>query len=386
MNIVVIGSGAGAISAVETIRDLNKSIDITVISKEKAMYSPCIFPYYLSGDVDEKGLLFRDPGFYERMRVNVVFKKAEKIAPTQKLIFLEDGSEMKYDKLLIATGSYPISPEIKGMDKKGVFFLHTFEDVKKVVKWSENAKKVVVVGAGFIGTEVAISLRKKGMGVYLVEIRDRVLPEMLDKEMAEVVKKRLEENGIEAILDSQVSEIVGNEKVNGVAVDKGKIECDTVVIAVGVSPNIDIVKGTEVRTNAGIIVDEKMRTSVEDIYAVGDVVETIDIVTKERRVNAIWLNAVKQGRVAAYNLLGIEKEYEGSDRFNVVDIFGLPIVTIGHLLPDCEELVTQDKKVALKDNRVVRLAFIGDIKNAGVILSLMRKGTDISERITKNLF
>ena len=310
MKVVVVGNGPAAISAIETMRSLNSEVDITLISKEKEIYSPCLLPYFLSGDIDEERLRFRDIGFYERMRLSPIFRKAERIDPNQKLVFLTDSSQVRYDKLLIATGSLPVSPKIDGMDKEGVFFFHNRKDAKKVVEWGENCKKAVVVGAGFIGIEVAIALQRRGIMVSVVEVQDRVLPEMVDKDMAEKVKRRLEENAIQVILESQVAEVIGNKRVKGVTLDQGTVECEMVIISAGVSPNIEIVKETEIKTNVGIIVDKTMRASVEDVYAAGDVAEAIDIISKERTINPIWPNAVKEGRVAGYNLLGIEKEYE----------------------------------------------------------------------------
>jgi NAD(P)H-nitrite reductase large subunit len=151
------------------------------------------------------------------------------------------------------------------------------------------------------------------------------------------------------------------------------------VVTVGVAPNIDLVKGTEINLGTGIIVDENMRTNIGNVYAAGDVAEAIDIVTKERRINAIWPNAIRQGRVAAYSLVGIESKYDGSDRMNVIDIFGMPIVSIGHRVPDSEEIGTRGKRIVLKNNRIAGLTFIGNIRSAGVILSLIRKGVDISK-------
>lgn len=379
MNIVIIGSGAAAISAVESIRDIDRESRVTVISLSKEIYSPCLLPYYLTGGINEEQVLFRDAFFYESMGVDPIFKKATKVIPTQSSVLLDDGSEVKYDKLLIATGSSPLSPRIEGIAKEGVFFFNALEDARKIANWSKGTRRAVVIGAGFIGVEAAISLRKKGMEVSLIEIQDRILPEMLDKEAALVAKEQLERNGIDVILEAQVLELSGNGRVDGVILAQRRLDCEMVVVTAGVSPNIELVKETEINLGTGIIVDEYMRTSMENIYAAGDVAETIDIVTKERRINAIWPNAVKQGRVAARNILGIKSKYEGSHRMNVIDIFGMPIISIGHKLPGSEELNAYNKRIALKDDRVVQLTFMGNIRNVGVIQSLIRKGEDISK-------
>ncbi|MHC1636023.1 MAG: NAD(P)/FAD-dependent oxidoreductase [Candidatus Methanospirareceae archaeon] len=395
MKVVIVGGGAAGVSAIETIRRLeekgmiSEEVNITMVTEDKKIYSPCIFPYFLADEVDEDGVLFRDVDFYERMRVRTIFKRAGRVDTERKRVILEDGGEESYDKLLIATGSSPISPQIKGMDKEGVFFFHSFKDVRRVKEWMREVRRVVVIGAGFIGTEVAISLNKKGKEVSLVEIRDRVLPEMLEGDIAEKVKERMEGRGIRVILNGEVREIEGDDRgrVRGVVVrghgKEERIVCEMVIVAVGVSPNIDIVKGTRIRTNAGIVVDDKMRTSEEDVYAAGDVAETTDIITRERRINAIWMNAIKQGRVAAYNMLGIERRYEGSYRFNVIDVFGLVVVMVGHLLEGCEEISTKIKsgmkRVMIKDNRIVKMTIMGDIRDvgkakAGVISNMMWKG------------
>lgn len=379
MKIVIIGGGAAAVSAVETIRSVDAVSEVTVISASRDICSICLLPYYLSGSIDEGQTMFRDAGFYDDMKVEAIFDKALKVVPSRNSVQLAGGGEVQYDQLLIANGASPAIPEVGGLDKEGVFYFNTLDDTKRIAEWSKKASRAAVIGVGFIGVQAAMSLRKRGLNVSILGRRDRVLPRMLNKEMARPAEERLAKNGIDIVLQRQVKELSGGDVVNGVVLSQGKVECDMVVVAAGVQPNIDIVAGTEVGVNEGILVDENMRTSVGNIYAAGDVVETVEVITGERRINAIWPNAMRQGRIAALNMLGRKCKYEGSENMNVIDIYGLPIVSIGREVPGAEELCAPGKRILLKDNRIVLITFVGTVKNIGILRSLMLKGQDVSE-------
>ena len=353
-------------------------VNVVLVSRAREIYSTCLLPYYVSGELEEERLLFREPGFCADMNVTVISNIATKVMPSDNVVVLEDAKRISYDKLLIATGSSALKPDMKGCDKHGVFSLKTADDARSIAEWSRSAVSAVVVGAGFIGVEAAVALRKRGMKVCLVEMQDRVLPAMLDKETAKVVQQQLETNGIEVILEYQAMEFQGNGKVDGVGLSHKILNCDIALVAVGISPNTDIVDGSGIDVGTGIIVNEYMRTNVENIYAAGDVAETIDFVSQKRTVNAIWPNATRQGKIAAHNILGDTKTYAGSDRMNVIDIFGMPIVAIGHQSPDGDTLTAQGKRFDFKGSHVVGFTSAGDARKAGVVLSLIREGTDIS--------
>ncbi|MDI6708682.1 MAG: FAD-dependent oxidoreductase [Candidatus Thermoplasmatota archaeon] len=386
MSIVIIGSGAAGVSALETIRNIDKDVEIKIISKDRATYSLCALPYYISNTIKEKNLWRLGKDFYKKMRAQTLFgKEVIKVVPERNVVLLKD-QKILYDKLLIATGSSPIIPKIKGIEKKGVFFLANLENSKKIKKAIKNVKRAVVIGAGSVGIECAIALKKLGVEVFVIELLDRVLPKMLDRDMGEAVKKLLEQNGIKVILEEQLLEITGDKKVGVVLLRNKKINCDLVVVSTGVKPNIELVRGTSIKTNIGIIVDKKLRTNIKNIYAAGDVAEGVDLLTRKRKINATWPNAIEQGKIAGYNLVGIPKIYEGLASVNVVNVFDTPVVALGLTsseAPKCEQIKVWQgkiiKKIILKNNKIVGMQAIGELKNSGLILSLINKGADCSK-------
>jgi NAD(P)H-nitrite reductase large subunit len=388
MHVVIIGTGGAGTSAIQTIRSVDEKCKITAISKEKYMpYSPCSLPYLLGGEIEEKNIFRVGKDFYKRNKVKPLLgKTVSKIVPKEKAVLL-DGGKVKYDKLLVATGSNPLKPPIPGINLKGVYALGNLTDAKRIMKWiGKGSKNAVVLGAGFIGIECAIALRRLGLKVSVFEMLDSVLPKMLDEDMSLEVKKILEKEGIRFHLGKQVSKIVGNGKVKGVVSGKKRAACDTVVLGIGVRPNIEFLKGSKIKTNMGVLVNDHLRTSVKDIYAAGDIVEAEDKIRGSKWVNAIWPNAVEQGRIAGYNIAGVRKQYEGLESINILDIYGVPVLSIG--MPafelkdfDVEKVKTNRsmKKLLLRDGKVVGVQMVGAIRNSGYFLGLAKKGVDVEE-------
>lgn len=388
MHVVIIGTGGAGVSAIQTIRSLDKKCNITAISKEEHMpYSPCSLPYLIAGETKKKNIFRVGSDFYTSNKVKPVLgKTVSKIVPKEKAV-LVDGRKVKYDKLLVAAGSKPLRPPIPGIDMTGVFGLGNLADAEDILKWiRKGAKEAVVLGAGFIGIESAIALRRLGLKVLVFEMLDSVLPKMLDEDMSLEVQEILESEGIRFHLGKQVSEISGNGKVKGVLSGRKRTACDMVVLGIGVIPNTEFLKGSRIKTNFGVLVDDYMRTSVKDIYAAGDIVEAEDKVRGTKRVNAIWPNAVEQGKIAGYNIAGVEKEYEGLQSINVLDVYGTPVLSIGMAsfeLKDFEvEKVSTNrsvKKMLIKEGRIAGVQMIGAIRNSGHLLSLVKRGIEIEE-------
>ncbi|TET89314.1 MAG: NAD(P)/FAD-dependent oxidoreductase [Methanomassiliicoccales archaeon] len=388
MHVVVIGTGGAGVSAIQTIRELDKKCKITAISKEEHMpYSPCSLPYLIGGEIKKKNIFRVGSDFYERNKVKPLLgKPVSKIAPKEKAV-LVNGRKVKYDRLLVAAGSQPLRPPIPGIDLEGVFGLGNLADAEDILRWiKKGTKETVVLGAGFIGIECAIALQRLGLEVVVFEMLDSVLPKMLDKDMSLEVQRILEKEGIRFKLGKQVSEIVGNGKVKGVVSGKRRTSCDMVVLGIGVRPNTEFLKGSGIKTNFGILVDDHLRTSVKDIYAAGDIVEAEDKVRGSRMVNAIWPNAVDQGKIAGHNIAGVERQYEGLQSINILDVYGTPVLSIGMASfelkgPEVEKVKTNRsvKKMLIKDGRIAGVQMIGAIRNSGHLLSLVKKGIDVEE-------
>ncbi|MBI4744163.1 MAG: NAD(P)/FAD-dependent oxidoreductase [Actinobacteria bacterium] len=386
-NYVIIGNSVAAIAAIEAIRKKDKEGSITVVSDEPYLaYSRPLISYYIEGKVDEDRMLYRPRGFYEKKNVKTILgEKAVKVDSKTKKISLKNGQEISYTKLLVATGGLPFFPPMKGIESDGVFVFRTLDDAKKILEYSENTKRAVMIGGGFISLKAAHALRELGLEITVVELLDRIMGIALDNQGAEIVEKRLEENGIEILTKHTVSEIVSNKrgKVEAVILDDGKrIDCEMVIVAVGVRPNFKLLDGSGVKTNRGIVVNDKMETNVSNIYAAGDVAEAYDFLYKENRLNPIWPNAYEQGFVAGTNMAGGSRKYPGGMGMNSVEFYGIPSISMGITSPEEEgyEVLIKHlpdkniyKKLVLKDNVIIGAIFVGDIDRAGIVNGLIKE-------------
>lgn len=389
---VIIGNSAAGIATVEGIRKVDKEGTIAVISDENLKaYCRCLTSYYIQGKVDEKGLLFRPENFYEEMKVRPILgKKAVKIHPQEKLVELEDGSKVGYEKLMLATGASAVIYDIPGHDKKGVFKLRTYEDAVEIMKFIGPGKKGCVLGGGLVGLKAADALHARGVETYVIVTSPQIMSQTMDKEGADLIQRRLEENGLHVLTETSVEEIIGGEYVEAVRLSTGEtMECDMVIFGKGVTPNISLAVDAGIETNYGILVDEKMRTNIPDIYAAGDVAEARDLINGTRYIHAIWPNAVEQGKIAGQNMAGMDVEYEGGMGMNSVELFGLPSITLGITKlrkPDpsyqsfsrIDESKPYYRKIMLKDGKLVGAVLIGSVESAGIFGELIRRKVDVS--------
>ena len=410
MEYLIIGASAAGISAVETIRSVDKNGKITVVSDENyPIYSRCLLSYYLAGAIDEKKLKYRENDFYTKYNVNAIIGKKVEEVLKEKKVQLTGGTSLQFDKLLIATGSRSKTEKIPGAQLEGVFGLRNIEDAKGIEKRLEKTKTAVMLGGGLIGLRAAYALHKRGVKVIVVVKSKQVLSQILDEEGASFVQKEMEKQGIKILTGLSATEIVGNYDVNGVMLENGvKIDCEIVVIGKGVQANTELVKGTDIKTEWGIIVDDELKTTVSDIYSAGDVAQTSDLITGEKTINALWPNAVIQGKIAGLNMAGknIERseipeapapvgrgftprsgvKYDGSLAMNSIEFFGLPTISYGITKPKGEgyefivrknEIKKNYKKLVLKDNKIIGFVLVGDVDNAGVYGSLLKKKIDV---------
>ncbi len=387
MRLVIIGSGAAGLSAVQTLIEHQNAFDVVLITKDTRFYALFSLPSFVAGEIDEKYLDRFDLQYFENAGITMKLDTTvTAVNPQANSVLLETGEELPYDRLLIATGASAIKPPIDGLDKGGVVTLVNLRDSKDILaRAKRKIKHVVVIGGGFVGIESATALHRLGVQVTIIERESHLLPRMLDEDTAEIVKQLLQEQGVEVHTSTSVSQILGGKNVQGVLVGRKQLKCDLVIVAVGVRPNFDIIKGTQIKTNEGILVNEYMQTNVKNIYAAGDVVEALERATNELRVNAIWPNAIAQGRVAAQNMLGQQVSYQGSDALNLINIFETPVVSIGHTSKEigvCEVFQIHRNKVYRKlllcDGKVMGYQAIGDLRNAGFILHAHRTGANIT--------
>jgi NAD(P)H-nitrite reductase large subunit len=359
-----------------------------MLAKQKQLpYSLCSLPAVLAGEILPSKIVRFRKGYFDNLNVDLRLEtEVTRLIPKEKKVVLDSRRRLKYDKLLIATGSVPLVPPIEGIDKRGVFTLASLEDVKSIQQFSKSANKTVVIGAGFIGIEAATALRNRGQEVTVVEMLGSVLPRMLDPDVGGRVQDILECEGVEFRLGSQVTRILGEKKVEGVEVGKKRMSCDMIVMGIGSLPNLAFLTGSGIRKRHGVLVNDQMRTSRPDIYSAGDVAEAYDPLRESTIVNAIWPNAVAQGRIAGENMVGLDSIFSGSFAVNIIDIFGVSALSMGMASfedPDISETKFETgrvlKKVLIKDGKLVGMQFVGSLRNAGYIMSLMQKGEDVSK-------
>jgi NAD(P)H-nitrite reductase large subunit len=389
---VIIGNSAAGIACVEAIRQRDKESKITVISDEDySSYCRCLISYYLAGEVKEDKILLRPESFYKENNIELLLnKKVVRVNPKRNSLTLEDKSQLNYDALLIATGSRPKFPEIPGIKKRGVFGFRTIKDAKEIEGLVPVTKTALCLGGGLIGLKAAYALKKRNIEVKVIIKSKQVLSQMLDFAAAHFVQQRLQENGIDIIFGQDVIEVIGNGDIKAVKLDSGKVfGCSLVVVGKGVGANIDLVKDTEIKVNEGIIANNLMQTNIPNIYTAGDVCESFDLTLGNFSLNALWPVAVQQGKIAGANMAGDNINYDGSLGMNSLEFFGLPIISLGIYRvkegdSSLEELKISDakaglyKKLILKDNFLAGAILVGDIKNSGVFLRLIRERINVS--------
>jgi NAD(P)H-nitrite reductase large subunit len=384
---LIIGNSAGGIGAAEAIREVDKAGTLAIVSDEPyPAYSRPLISEHLSAGRPLEKMLYRPPDFYEKNRIKTVLgDKVVRINFSERNVELASGRIFIWQKLLLATGGSPIVPNLEGRDLKGVFTFTTLDDARTIdnfLRQRQGKIRAVVIGGGLIGVSATEALLKRGVEVSIVEMKDWVLNTILDEEAADFESKALIKAGVDIITGHTVARINSSllGEVNGVSLDDGRlISCDMVVIAIGVTPRLDLVGNNGVKTNRGIIVDRRMATSVPGVYACGDVVEAYDFVYGENRVTPVWPNAYTGGRVAGLNMAGKKAEYEGGTAMNALKYFGVNIVSAGMVNPpdDSYEVISRRsdgiyKKVIIKGGLITGLVFAGDIEKAGIIYNLMK--------------
>lgn len=397
-NFVIVGNSAAGIGALESIRKHDRQSSVTVISDEDyPTYSRCLLSYFLAGRIDERGLRFRSDDFYKEMDAEVILgRRVESVKPEKQHIVCQDNTRMDYDQLLIATGGSPKVPANISSGTSGVFVLRTVADALGIQNRIKPRGNAVVLGGGLVGMKVAFALNHRGMHVTVVVRSPHVLSQMIDSQAAQVVMSRLREYGIDVFTGSDVTEVEDrNGEVTGVQIDQGsessgplQAPCDILVVAKGVAPNMGLVEETPVERNLAIVTNAKMQTSSENIYAAGDVAETLDIATEQSAVNALWTCAMQQGKIAGLNMVGEERQYDGSVGMNSINFPGVDLISFGVIRPQDEEgyeVLVDDrpeigvyKKLVLKDDRIKGLILVNRIDHAGILLSLLGRKANIA--------
>jgi NAD(P)H-nitrite reductase large subunit len=380
--IAIIGAGPAGIVAAETIRKFSEE-EITIFSAEKAPpYNPAVLTTYLKTSTED--VFWKGKDVLERLKLDARVGEAVKKLEIKESVIHTDKGEYAYEKLIIASGSRLYTP-LKGLNYPNIYNFKSIMQVERLKKSVKKGQKAVVIGAGFQGTEISLALSEMGVDVTLIEATDRIMPDRLDKKTSAFIEEVMEERGVKVVFNKPGKEFEGNGLCRAVIAEDGEVfEGDFFVAATGMSPNVDFCRG-EIEVEKGIIVDDFMRTSAENIFACGDVCETKNRISGERGIYANFWNAVRQGRIAALNLLGFEVKYDGSDAVNSLKKLGFHLIIAGELRGDYSEIEERENyyRFYVKDGKLNGYVLVGDISNAGLLFRLMISRYDVSKLADK---
>ena len=391
MKYVIIGNSAAGIGAVEGIRHVDKSGEITIVTNEPHhTYSRPLISYLLLGKVTEEKMKYRNDGFYSENRVNMLHAVAAGIDTGKQQVILSDDKRIPYNKLLVATGSQPFVPQFEGLDtvKDKVTFM-SLDDARKLDVMINANKRVLIVGAGLIGLKCAEGISGRVALITVIDLAPRILSSILDGDGAKMVQNHLESRGVKFRLSASTKKFEGNTAV----LDNGdRIDFDVLVLAVGVRPSTAILKDIA-QIDRGIVVNEKSQTTAADIYAAGDCTQTTDVSSGQSKIMALLPNAYMQGECAGINMAGGAADSGGGGddaqfgkaRFdkaipmNAIGFFGLHIITAGNYVGEvyAENGGGNYKRLFYSDNKLNGYILIGNVEKAGIYTSLIRERTPL---------
>lgn len=382
MKYIVIGNGVAGVSAAEAIRKNDPSASITIFSGENYYhYSRPRVIEFLAGKVSIDGITIRNGEFYKKNNIRLVQPvRVASVDPERKIVRLEDETEERYDKLIVATGANSFLPPVPGSDAEGVFTLRTIHDALRIIEFSRGKRDVVIIGGGLLGIEAGSSLTQRGLKVTIVEVFDRLLPKQLDAESAAILRRLLEMKNLSFLLPRHLQTI--SKQSNGrlliTFTDGDPISADLALFSAGIRPNMDILQGSGIETARGIKVNDFLQTSADSVYAAGDIAEHRGV------IYGLWSAAREQGQIAGMNASGGRVAYAGSLLSATLKVAGINVVSLGSIEPDenTQTLVQSGldsiRTFFIKDEKLVGAILVGDISRFQEIQGMIKGGRKIS--------
>lgn len=393
---LIIGGGVAGVTASEIIRQKDSSAEIAVINDEPyALYSRVMLskPNFFLGKIPFDQVWLKGEEWYKKNNITFLGgKTATSLDATNKIITLNDNRQISYEKLLIATGVRTRALNIPGCDKRGIHYLRTLEDGKGIMNDIKTAKKAITIGGGFIGFEMADLLNLAGLETTMLLREDYFWQPTLDKESGQMIEKALEKAGVKIMRNSEVAEIIGDEKVKGVILKDGtKIDCEMIVCGIGViPPEMEFAKKAGIEIKNGIMANEYLETNIKDIWTAGDVTEYKDLLLEENIQLGNWVNAREQGRIAGLNMLGERTPFKFVSFYTTQGV-GLNIAFVGdsRSLPD--RLVVKRGspeansygRILIVNNEIVGATLINRSNEMTAISKLIESNIDVSNNLDK---
>jgi NAD(P)H-nitrite reductase large subunit len=384
MHHVILGAGPAGVIAAETIRKHAPADTITMVGDEQEPpYSRMAIPYLLIGNVGERGTYLRKSlTHFDDLKVRMVHARATGVDSAARTVQLDNGAQLAFDRLLIATGSHPVRPPIPGMDLPGIHPCWTLEDARAILQRATKGARVLQMGAGFIGCIIMEALAARGVRLSVVEMGDRMVPRMMGPTAGGMIKDWCMAKGVQVFTGTKVEGIAKGQgdAALSVRLSSGEtLDVDLVISATGVRPAIGFLEKSGVRCLLGVLTDEHLQTNVPGIYAAGDCAEAFDKVSGKMIVSAIQPNAAEQARVAALNMVGQTTALKGVTQINVLDTLGLISSSFGDWqgVPGGEHVELTDTaagrhlSLQFKDDVLVGCNSVGWTRHVGVMRGLV---------------
>lgn len=380
VDIVIIGGGVAAVNVADTVSARNKKAKITIISKEKFL------PYYrtrltelLDTEIPMERMEIKKQSWYDERNIKLMLgEEVTSILPEEKNIVLGNGEKIKYDSLVIASGARCFIPPFENKDLENVRVIRELAETYEIIETAKKCKKVVVIGGGVLGLEAAWGLKNLGLDVTVLEVMPRIMPRQLDEKGSNLLEKMIKDSGVNILTNVKIKGFAGDKKVEKVLLEDGReLEAELVIVSAGIVPNKEFALSSGIEVNRGIIVNEKMETSLKDIYACGDIAEF------NGKIIGLWQVAMEQGKVVGANICGEEKIY--TEQIQPLNFEGMntQLLSIGCIKPEAEakEFVldyNEDKNSYRKfffDNEIlVGALLVGDTAKSVAIMKAVREG------------
>ena len=389
MKYLILGNGVAGVTAAETIRQFDSAGDVTLIADETfPPYSRPMISLLLEGAIHSDKLPIRPPGFYERLNIRAVLGQRVSGIDIASRTVTAGGATYNFDKLLIATGADPRPVKADGLNLGYISYLRTQAHVHAMLDGLAGARRALVLGGGLVGFKAAYGLLRRGLAVTMLIRSDHPLSMQVDREAGMMIRDELVRHGLDVRVGLEALAFEGHGRVEAAHLSDGsRLPCDMVVIGKGVLPALSFIPRDRIEVDLGIIVNGRMETSVAGVYAAGDVAEYVDVARNTRWVNAIWPEAVSQGRIAGMNMAGRPVAYQGSLSRNVIRIFDLDILAGGVVNPPPDALYKTVfyrsprrkiyRKLVFQGDMLVGLVMVNDIEQGGVLLSAIQSRTPL---------
>lgn len=385
---VIVGNGAAGVTAAQAVARARPGADLHIYTAEPyPYYRRPQLPDYIAGIVTEADIFYRPPEWYETQGIRVhLHTPVVELDPRAHRLRLADGTEVPYDRLLLATGGLAWIPPIEGADRRGVFTLRTLDDARAIRQFAPSARRSTVIGGGLLGLETARALRALGLEVTVMEFAPYLMPRQLDREGATVLETLLRRMDIQTLIGAVTEAILGNDTVRAVRLKDGReFAADLVVCSTGIRSNVALAHQAGLAVNRGVVVNEYLQTSAPDVYAAGDVAEAGNI------VYGIVPAAIEQARVAAANMVAPgSATYSGTLPATTLKVVGAELTSLGECTAESDDLLQlrrtdpkngRYRKLALRDGRIVGAILLDEREHASPIRQLMERGTDVSAYI-----